>query len=114
MRQLGCGRFSLAGLLLLLRFVGRAGPTTASSSSGSTVCRTRRFERIQNRELPQPELAAAAADDEPLDPASGAAGLDEQVQAVAVGVPSWRCGADEGGRAGWIRQDALGWFAGGH
>ena len=31
------------------------------------------------------ELAAAAADDDALDPASRSGGLDEQVQAVAVG-----------------------------
>ena len=33
---------------------------------------------------------AAAADDETLDSASGSGGLNEQVQAVAVGVPSER------------------------
>ena len=44
------------------------------------------------------EFAAPAADDEPLDPASGAGRLDEQVQPVAVSVPSWRGGTDEGGR----------------
>ena len=49
------------------------------------------------------ELAAAAADDEPLDPASSSAGLNEQVQAVAVGVASWRGRADEGGRERLVR-----------
>ena len=44
------------------------------------------------------EFAAPAADDEPLNPAPGSRGLDEQVQAVTVGVPSGRGGTDEGGR----------------
>ena len=44
------------------------------------------------------EFAAASADDEPLDPASGPGGLDEEVQPVPVGVPSGRGGTDEGGR----------------
>ena len=44
------------------------------------------------------EFAASSAEDEPLDPASSAGRLDEQVQAVAVGVASWRGGTDEGGR----------------
>ncbi len=42
--------------------------------------------------------AAPAADDEPLDPASGAGRLDEQVQPVPVRVPAGRHGTDEGGR----------------
>ena len=50
----------------------------------------------------EPEFTAASADDEPLDPASGSGGLDEQVQAVAVGVPAWRCGTDEGSREGLV------------
>ena len=44
------------------------------------------------------EFAAPAADDDPLDPASRSGGLDEQIQAVAVRVPSWRGGTDKGGR----------------
>ena len=35
----------------------------------------------------EPEFAASAPDDEPLDPASSAGRLDEEVQAVAVSVP---------------------------
>jgi len=62
-------------------------------------------------------LAAPAADDEPLDPASGAGGLDDEVQALAVAVPSGRSGADEGGRQGLVGMAALGlglpWFPGG-
>ena len=46
----------------------------------------------------EPEFAAPAADDEPLDPASRPGGLDEQVQPVAVSVASGRRGTDEGGR----------------
>ena len=41
---------------------------------------------------------AARADHEPLDPASGAGRLDEEVQPVPVRVASWRGGTDEGGR----------------
>ena len=48
------------------------------------------------------EFAAPAADDEPLDPASGSGRLDEQVQPVAVRVASGRCGTDEGGREGLV------------
>ena len=48
----------------------------------------------------EPDFAASSADDEPLDPASGSGRLNEQVQAVPVGVPSWRGGTDEGGREG--------------
>jgi len=59
------------------------------------------------------EFAASAADDEPLDPTSLAGGLDEQVQAVAVGVASGRCGTDEGGRERLRRDGGLGaWFCG--
>ena len=52
------------------------------------------------RDGAESELAAATADDEPLYPASCAGGLDEEVQAVAVCVPSWRGTADEGDREG--------------
>ena len=60
------------------------------------------------------EFAAAAADDEPLDPASGPAGLDEEVQAVPVCVSSWRGVADEGCREGLVgmASSALGSFTG--
>ena len=44
------------------------------------------------------EFAPSSADDEPLDPASGAGWLDEEVQPVPVCVPSWWGGTDEGGR----------------
>ena len=49
---------------------------------------------------PSPSSRRSAADDEPLDPASGPGGLDEQVQAIAVRVPAGRRGTDEGGREG--------------
>ena len=42
------------------------------------------------------ELTAAASDEEALNPAAGAAGLDEEVQSVSIGVSTWRSGADEG------------------
>ena len=41
------------------------------------------------------ELAAAAADEEPLDPAPRPGGLNEQVQTVAVTMPARRSGADD-------------------
>ena len=44
------------------------------------------------------QLAPSSADDEPLDPAPGAFGLDVEEQAVAVGVPAGRRGADDDGR----------------
>ena len=44
------------------------------------------------------ELPSSSADDESLDPASGPGRLDGEVEAVAVGVSSWRGGTDEGGR----------------
>ena len=49
------------------------------------------------REVAESELAAATADDGPLDPDYGACGLDKQVQAVAVGVSTGWDVADEGG-----------------
>ena len=42
------------------------------------------------------ELTAAASDEEALNPAAGSAGLDEEVQSVAIGVSARRSGADEG------------------
>ena len=56
------------------------------------------------------EFAAPSADDEPLDQAAGAGGLDEEVQPVAVSVPSLRGGTDEGGRErlGGMPASALG------
>jgi hypothetical protein len=50
----------------------------------------------------EPEFAPSSPDDESLDPASRSGGLDEQVQAVPVGVASGRCGTDEGGREGLV------------
>ena len=53
---------------------------------------------------PEPEFAAPAADDEPLDPASRPGGLDEQVQPVAVGVRpggAVRTRAAERALSGW-------------
>ena len=50
----------------------------------------------------EPKFAPASADDDPLDPASGSGRLDEQVQPVAVCVPPWRGGTDEGSREGLV------------
>ncbi len=58
------------------------------------------------------ELAAAAADEEALNPAAGSAGLDEQVQSVSIGVSSGRSGANEGGREGLLGMATLGFGPG--
>ena len=55
----------------------------------------------------QSELTAAAANNKPLDPAPGSGRLDEQVQAVAVGVSSRRGCAHGGGRQGLVRMAAF-------
>ena len=41
-------------------------------------------------EAAESQLAATATDDEPLNPAPGSAGLDEEVQSVSIGVSSGR------------------------
>ena len=62
------------------------------------------------------ELTAAATDDEALNPASGSAGLDEEVQSVPIGVSSGRSGGkrpkgpfgDGSGLQGMMRVDGAG------
>ena len=61
-------------------------------------------------EAAETELTAAATDDEALYPTTGSAGLDEEVEAVAVGVSSGRSGGKrprgplgDGGRWAWSR-----------
>ena len=71
-------------------------------------CQLAGFGQRDERDTPESHLAAASADDEPLDPASGALGLDVEEQAVPVGVPSRRRGADEGGREGLVGVPASG------
>ena len=56
----------------------------------------------------EPEFAAASSDDEALDPASGSGRRDVEEQPVAVRVPSWRGGRDEGGREGLVGVAASG------
>ena len=58
------------------------------------------------------ESAASSADDEPLDPASGTGRLHEQVQPVAVRVPSSRGGTDDGGREGLVGMPASALYSG--
>ncbi len=48
-----------------------------------------------------------ASNEEALNPASGTAGLDEEVQSVSVGVPSGRSGANEGRREGLLGMAAF-------
>ena len=54
------------------------------------------------------EFVFAAADDEALDPASGAGALDVEVKSVAVSVPTDGRGADEGGGESVVGVAALG------
>ena len=56
----------------------------------------------------EPEFVPPAADDEPLHPAPGAGGLDEQVESLSVAVSSWRGVADEGGRQSPVGMAAAG------
>ena len=48
------------------------------------------------------ELTAATSDEKALNPASGTAGLDEEVQSVSIGVSTGRSGANEGRREGLL------------
>ena len=88
--------------------VGEGGNTLDAALVGQRVRRTTPasgwrgllagFGERDERGGAETEFAASSADDEPLDPAAGAGRLHEQVQPVAVSVPSWRGGTDEGGR----------------
>ena len=60
------------------------------------------------RDAAEPELAAPTPDEQALNPASGSARLDEEVQTVAVRVSSRRGSAHEGGRQGLVWMAALG------
>ena len=93
----GEGRHALRAALLRERIA--AGPRQHAVGEGLLAGLGERDERGGA----EPEFAAPAADDEPLDPASGAGRLDEQAQAVAVRVASGRGGTDEGGREGLVR-----------
>ena len=95
------GGFGEGGHALDAAFLGKgvaAGPGQHAVGEGLLAGLGERDERGGA----ESEFAAPAADDEPLDPAPGPGGLDEQVQAVAVCVPSGRRGADEGGREGLV------------
>ena len=87
-----------------MRLYGRsrasgAKPSTCLRPRG-TLCSRFAFIRAESdaRTVSSSAATPPAADDEPLDPASRSARLDEQVQAVPIRVASWRCGTDEGGR----------------
>ena len=56
----------------------------------------------------EPDLTAAASDDEALNPAAGSGRLDEEVETVAIGVSSGRSGAKERGRKGLLGWRPLG------
>ena len=90
-----------------------------SAGPGELAVGEGQFARLRQRDErhgAESELATSAADNEPLDPASRAGGLDEYVQPVAVCVSSWRRGPDEGGseRLVGMASSALGsWGSGG-
>ena len=71
----------------------------------------RLFASLGQRQQPdaaESQLAAAATNDQPLNPAPGSAGLHVQVQPVAVSVSSRRSGTHEGSRQGLVGMVALG------
>ena len=109
------GGIGEGGNALDAAFVGQrvsAGPGELAVGEGQFAG----FGQRDERGGAESEFAPSSADDEPLDPASGAGGLDEQVQPVAVSVPSWRSGTDEGGPEGLVgmASSALGsWGRGG-
>ena len=59
-------------------------------------------------EAAEPELTAAASDDEALNPTAGSGRLDKEVEAIAVSVSSWRSEAKERGREGLLGMAAGG------
>ena len=61
-----------------------------------------RFGELDQRGAAEPEFSFPASDDEPLDPAAGAGGLDEEVQPLPVAVPAGRGVAYAGGRQGLV------------
>ena len=61
------------------------------------------------RDAAEPELAAPTPDDQALNPASGSARLDEEVEPVAVRVSARRGRAHERGREGLVGMAGL-WF----
>ena len=91
------GGFGEGGTAWTRRLSARGSPPDRASTRLARAC-SQALASGDERGGAEPKLAELSADDEPLDPAAGAGGLDKQVQAVAVGVPSGRCGADEGGR----------------
>ena len=69
--------------------------------------------RANQQRATESELATPAADDEALDPAAGAGGLNVQIESVAVDVVPRRRSADEGGRGAPCRDGVLcAWFCG--
>ena len=86
---LGEGGDALGAVLLRERV--SAGPGQHAVDEGQ-------FAGLGERGGAESEFAVATADDEPLDPTADPGRLNKEVQAVAVCVPSWRGGSDEGGR----------------
>ena len=105
---------SPAGLLLFYHTRGGFGearyalPTTllgkrVAALAGQLAVGQRLFPGLgegDQRDAAEPELAAPTPDDQALNPASGSARLDEEVEPVAVRVSSRRGSAHEGGRQG--------------
>ena len=98
----GEGRYALPTTLLGKRVAALAGQLTVGQ---------RLFPGLgegDQRDAAEPELAAPTPDEQALNPASGSARLDEEVQPVAVRVSSRRGRAHEGSRQGLIGMAALG------
>ena len=113
---------SPAGLLLFYHTRGGFGearyalPTTllgkrVAALAGQLTVGQRLFPGLgeaDQRDAAEPELAAPTPDEQALNPASGSARLDEEVQTVAVRVSSRRGGAHESSRQGLVGMTALG------
>ena len=68
-----------------------------------------RFGQRHDGAAAEPERAGGAADDEPLQPAPRARGIDVQIQAIAIAVaPGLRNGSDERGGERVVRVPAAG------
>ena len=117
-----CLRIAPAGPLLFQHTggsFGEGGDALAAALLGERVSALAGELAVRQRLLPglgqgdqgeaaESKLTAAATDDEALNPAAGTGRLDEEVEAIAVGVSSGRGGAEERGRKGLLGMAAGG------
>ena len=89
------------------RFSARGSPPSRASSRFD-IARSLASASETKPVLPSPSSRFSAADDEPLDPASSAGGLDDEVEPLPVAVEAGRGGTDEGGRQGLVGVPASG------